>query len=395
MNFRFFVAGAALALLAPSARTATVLDEVAPIFTRVDGTVIVPAELSGRLFYVQAMINGHGPFRMMVDTGCSFSLVSPEVAQAVGARVGLAADSERIAVNSFGHPTEVPQVLLDSIQLGAARFEGVYAGVADAFASLSRRAGQHVDGALGYSLFSELILTLDFPARRVVLSHTRPTDLPPIQAELAVTAPDDVPLVTVQLQGQPVELEIDSGATDSLQIPVELAKTLRWRFEPRPGPLVAAVGENIREMVGRLAGPLCVGAVQLAEPIAAVTGGGASLGVDFLRHFCVVFDQSQERLLLCAPDAGPARAAPLRSVGLSLEAETDGWRVRGVIPGSPAEGDGVSAGELITRIEGQPAAQWSRDQLDNWIDAHEMVALQVVGEPSPRDLVLRVWPLVP
>ena len=43
MNFRFFVAGAALALLAPSARTATVLDEVAPIFTRVDGTVIVPA----------------------------------------------------------------------------------------------------------------------------------------------------------------------------------------------------------------------------------------------------------------------------------------------------------------------------------------------------------------
>ena len=82
-------------------------------------------------------------------------------------------------------------------------------------------------------------------------------------------------------------------------------------------------------------------------------------------------------------------------MGLSLEAETAGWRVIGIIPGSPAEGGGVSAGDLITRIEGRPAVQWSRDQLDQWIDTRATVALQVFGESSPRDLVLRVWSLVP
>jgi len=286
-------------------------------------------------------------------------------------------------------------VLLDSVQLGAARFEGVYAGVSDAFATLSRTGRQHVDGALGYSLFSELVLTLDFPARRVVLSHARPADLPPIQAELALTAPDDVPLVTVQLQGQPLELAIDTGATDSLQIPYELANTLHWKYEPRPGSLVASVGENARELVGRLTGPLSVGAVQLAEPIVMLTGGNASMGIGFLQHFCVVFDPGQGRVWLCADDAGPARAAPLRSVGLSLESEAAGWRVVGVIPGSPAEGNAVSAGDLITLIEGQPALQWSRDQLDRWIDTRTTVALQIASGSSPRDLVLRVWSLVP
>jgi C-terminal processing protease CtpA/Prc len=85
----------------------------------------------------------------------------------------------------------------------------------------------------------------------------------------------------------------------------------------------------------------------------------------------------------------------LRSVGLSLETEAAGWRVVGVIPGSPAEGNAVSAGDLITRIEGRPALQWSRDQLDRWIDTRATVALQITSEPGPRDLVLRVWSLVP
>lgn len=394
MTRRLVFACAVLALLGPVAPATAALDDVTPLFTRVDGTVIVPAELSTQLFFVQVMINGHGPYRMMVDTGCSFSLISPEVARAVDARVN-PADDVQIAVNSLGHRTEIALVILESVQLGAARFEGVFAGISDTFGSLSHLGGQHVDGALGYSLFADLILTLDFPQNRVVLSRARPADLPPVQAELALTAPNDVPLVTGQLQGQPVEFEIDTGASDSLQIPVDLAKTLRWRFEPRPGPLVAAVGENIREMVGRLDGSLAIGPVQQAEPIAAITGGGASLGIGFLHHFCLVFDPDHGRLWLCAADAGPGRAAPLRSVGLSLAAETAGWRVLGVIPGSPAEGGGVSAGDLITRVEGRPAAEWSRDQIDRWIETQATVALRIVSGSNSRDLVLRVWPLVP
>jgi C-terminal processing protease CtpA/Prc len=82
-------------------------------------------------------------------------------------------------------------------------------------------------------------------------------------------------------------------------------------------------------------------------------------------------------------------------VGLSLEAEAAGWRVVGIIPGSPAEGGGVAAGDLISCIEGRPAAQWSRDQIDRWIDTRATIALQIGDGSSPRNLVLRVWPLVP
>ena len=108
-----------------------------------------------------------------------------------------------------------------------------------------------------------------------------------------------------------------------------------------------------------------------------------------------MFDPGQGCLALCAADAGPARAASLRSLGMSLEAEAAGWRVVGIIPGSPAEGSGVSAGDLVTRIEGRPAALCSRDQLQQLIDTRSAVAVQVAGESGPRDLVLRAWSLVP
>jgi len=47
------------------------LSEGAPYFTRIDGAVSVPAEISGHAMFVKVMGNGLGPFRVLVDTGCS------------------------------------------------------------------------------------------------------------------------------------------------------------------------------------------------------------------------------------------------------------------------------------------------------------------------------------
>jgi len=59
----------------------------APHFTRISGTVSVPAEITGHVMFVNVLVNGRGPYRVMVDTGCSISVVSPELAEAVGATI--------------------------------------------------------------------------------------------------------------------------------------------------------------------------------------------------------------------------------------------------------------------------------------------------------------------
>ena len=84
-----------------------------------------------------------------------------------------------------------------------------------------------------------------------------------------------------------------------------------------------------------------------------------------------------------------------RSIGLSVYSDQGGLRIAGVIPGSPAEEANLGAGALVTQIEHRPATSWTRDQMEQWINSHEEIALVVAGEAGERALTLPVWDLVP
>lgn len=67
----------------------------------------------------------------------------------------------------------------------------------------------------------------------------------------------------------------------------------------------------------------------------------------------------------------------------------------GIIPNSPAEEAAIETGDLVTQIEGQPARNWTRDQIQSWIDTHPRLALRVSAKLGEREVDLRVWSLVP
>jgi predicted metalloprotease with PDZ domain len=169
----------------------------------------------------------------------------------------------------------------------------------------------------------------------------------------------------------------------------------QWKVEPRAGSLVAVVGEIGREGIGRLTGSLLLGDIQQVEPTAVVSRGPPSLGLRSLDRFCVIFHQSENRVWLCGPVAPPIAPTAERSIGLSLYPDRGGWRVAGVIPGSPADEADVAAGSLVTQIEQQPATSWTRDRMEQWIYSHPEITLMVGNEFGERALTLRVWNLVP
>lgn len=366
-----------------------------PLFTRLAGPVTVPAEVRDHAFFVAVTLNGRGPFRMMVDTGSSVTVLTPACAAAANLEPAEADLPPADSLNGFDHSADVQPILLRTLDIGGARFEGVSAGISPDLVAAAHANGQAFDGVLGFSLFSDVIVALDFPGRRLVLSHDFPTTLPPIRAELAVREVREVPLVTARFAGEEFELAVDTGSNSGVVIPAALARTARWKAEPRIGRLVTALGESGREIVGRLSGEVHFGAVAQIEPVVGVSDGSASVGVGFLQHFCVVFDEAHDKLWLCGASTEPVPAPPTRTVGLSLLADAGGWRVAGTIPGSPAEGAGITAGDIVTLIEGRPAASWSRDQIDGWADQHSQLALHIVHDRDGRDLDLPVWALVP
>lgn len=373
--------------------TATGVLDWAPLFTRIDQPVSIPADIVNGAMLVDVTINGSGPFRMLVDTGCTCSVISPEVALAVQARS--ADDAASIpAVNALGTTGAVQHVLLDLVELNGVRFEGVEAGVTPLDLQ-SKITGGRIDGLLGYSLFSELFLALDFPNQRLRLSAGWQDNLPPIRADLNLVEHDSVPFAVLNVLGQSREMMIDTGANSGLEFDFDSTASLVWKFAPRPAGLVAAVNGMARDLSGRLSGAVVLGGVRQIDPVVTVGSGVPRVGTEFYRSFCVVFSRAQNKLWLCSASDGPIPSPPNRSLGLSLLADEGGWRVAGIIPGSPAERAHLVPGDLITSIENSPAKAWTRDELQKWIDGHAAVALRVTNSTHARELVLPVWSLVP
>jgi predicted aspartyl protease len=380
--------------IATSRLGASAPHEFAPLFTRISQQTIIPAEVSSHGMFVSVMINGQGPFRMQIDTGCSFSMISPEVAAAVEAH-GVDVDDDDVqTVNGLGDVISTPRVILDSISIGGVQFEGVVVGVVP-LELQSKIDSRELDGLLGYSLFSDLFFALDFPKQNLVLSNEWPKDIPPVRAELAITEHSEVPYIAVKVQGKEFDVMVDTGSNDRLHLDSQAVASLGWMTEPRPGFLLAVAGEVAREKVGRLSGELELGPVRQREPVVDISDGPPTVGVGLLHSFCLVFHEAEDKLWLCSAGVGFIRSPPERSVGLSMFADSSGWRVVAIIPNSPAEGAAVNAGDLVTEIEGQPARNWTRDQIQDWIETHATLAIKLSSKSGERDVNLPVWLLVP
>jgi len=375
-------------------RVAADMNDSAPLFTRAAQEAVIPAEVSNHVMTVTVTINGQGPFRMLVDTGCSFSMISPEVADAVEAR-GMTGDDEDVAaINGLGDVVNTPRVVLDSIVVGSIRFEGVIAGVVP-LELQSKIDGKALDGILGYTLFSDLFVGMDYKNQRLRLSEAWPKDLPPVRAELVTTFRDQVPFITVNIQNRVFDLMVDTGANDRVHLEPAAAATLRWKVEPRAGVLLAVAGETARERIGRASGQMELGRLVQPDPVIEISAGSPTIGIGVLQHYVLLFHPAEAKLWLLAAEDGPIPSPPEVTIGLSLFAETNGWRVAGIIPDSPAETAGIKPGDLLTMIEGMPARQWTRDQLQAWIETHPTVSIRVTSGAAEHDYSLRSWNLIP
>lgn len=155
-----------IALLATSPCGATEPLSVPPVAIAApdeDTTLLaVPTRIDriGRIV-VPVMINGQGPFRFIVDTGASHSVVSP----ALAAKLGLTPTPEAaILVNGITGTAQVPGVTIAKLQAGDLAIEDTNFPVV--WAPLMAGA----DGILGAAGLSAQRLLVDFDHNKVVLS---------------------------------------------------------------------------------------------------------------------------------------------------------------------------------------------------------------------------------
>jgi len=103
-------------------------------------------------------VNGKGPFRFVIDTGASRSTLAPHLARALNLKHSV---GRNIMLNGVTGAAEVPTVAVDSIEVGALRFEKQDLPVI--FTSIMGNA----DGILGVAGFNDQRIDVDFKRDRV------------------------------------------------------------------------------------------------------------------------------------------------------------------------------------------------------------------------------------
>jgi len=357
--------------------------------------VILPAETIGNYLIIEAKWDRAGPYRFLVDTGTSITLVSPALARRYPGRHGPPHSAPRVPVRGAdGDMTELPAASLRRLDLGEAKFEDVPVLVYDC-APLSAHLGVPIDGVLGFPLFRETLLTLDYPGSRVLL---QPANVDPLMPGTIIPFddPSKVPLIQVRLGNRSFLSLIDSGSDADFSLnPVGLEP--RFAVPPRLGATIGTiiVGDQVQQ-IGRLAEAIVIGDQVFEQPIVDLTDELSTVGSGMLRHFAVTFDQRRNQVTFYRPSREAIATPSRRSPGVSFSKTPAYWKVAGVISGSPAETAGIRLGDLVTRINGEPVARWNLRRYEALVATADEVALTFLNgaaESAPKPV--RVFNLVP
>jgi predicted aspartyl protease len=267
----------------------------------------------GHTVLVHAMLNHREPVTLLLDTGATRTMLTPDIARRLG--LNPAVDTPRSPIVLLGgQRAQMPLIRLASLAVGDAVVPDLQVGV---FTPLPHTP--FIDGLLGGDFLQRFTLRLDYARSRLQLTPQVASDPPSGLSTLTpATVQSIVPIETIGNHilvramlnhREAVTLLLDTGATHTMLTP---AAARRVGLTPAPRALTGALqvvgGHQMRFPLVPLAAlamgeavveNLQVGILSTFPGTRTVDG---LLGGDFLEHFTLTLDY-RGRWLQLAPTA--------------------------------------------------------------------------------------------
>jgi hypothetical protein len=256
----------------------------------------VPMQFRGHVPIVDVMINGQGPFLFMIDTGGG---LAADFDTALVAKLKLPTNGKVRAGDPSGqNAREFDTVAVESIKLGNVEFRNVTA--------LAReRTGPNapeVSGILGFPLFAEFLLTLDYPGKQVRLARG---ELPQANGAniLSFEMPRRIPVVDLMIGSLKVRAHLDSGnLVGAFIVPTALLDKLDLVSAPVTVGRARTVANEVEIKQAQLGETITLGSFEFPKPTITFPAlDETNIGLKTLREFTLTFDQKNKRMKLTRP----------------------------------------------------------------------------------------------
>ncbi|HEV8503043.1 MAG TPA: aspartyl protease family protein [Casimicrobiaceae bacterium] len=325
---------------------------------------VVPIRVLNNHIFVDAFVNGQGPFAFFVDTG-GHTILTPSTVAALGVRSEGAASSagagDLTTTNGYAH--------VDEIAIGAAHLRDQPAFTLEI--SSKATEGFVVGGMIGFEFLRRFVVRIDYGALTMTVIDPARFDPRGAGTPIAFRFYDHLPQVEGRFGDVPGRFDIDTGSRSEVDLTSPFVARARLR-EAYPRGVLAVdgwgVGGPVKSYVVR-GRSLTLGSVTVDGPVAGLaTSRGGSLsdanlegnvGSGLLRRFTVTFDYAHQRIYLEPRVPPPADAGTFDQSGLWINLGGDGFTIVDVATGSAGEEAGLAVGDVITAIGGQPATSIS------------------------------------
>ncbi|MEA2559447.1 MAG: hypothetical protein QOH06_951 [Acidobacteriota bacterium] len=317
--------------------------------------------------FVDTSVNGSAALAFALDTGTSVVVIDQTVATKLGIKCVCRFRNLLGGGTQTSDTCVTPKMDLRVGQLQAGR-----RGLGIDLRGLSQnKIGQAIDGILGGTLLSSLLVDINYPEGWVELCDPRDTD-DFASVKIKLTAAGGVPYVRVKLALPHGETEallmVDTGTQEAIILnqPFVAKHHLLKTVSPQISTMDFGLAGSIPYVLGRLARAR-LGPLEIVNPVVnlAATGAGSLgssdfdgfLGAEVLMRTRVAFDYKRREMRV-AP--GKAFHAPYEynMSGMVLVTRSPGFTtfvVAYVIADSPAQQAGILIGDVITSIDGRPA----------------------------------------
>ena len=139
---------------------------IVPVAAQGQPVAVAPMRFRGLMPVIEVKLNGQGPFVFMIDTGAG---MQADIDTSVATQLKLQPNGRVLNGDPSGeNDREVNTARIDSITLGGVEFRNVTAVIRP---QRITKDYPEVDGILGFALFTDYLLTLDYPALQVRLAR--------------------------------------------------------------------------------------------------------------------------------------------------------------------------------------------------------------------------------
>ncbi|HEV8502621.1 MAG TPA: PDZ domain-containing protein [Casimicrobiaceae bacterium] len=326
-------------------------------------SVEIPFTLANGHIYIDARFNGKPPVRLLLDTSGA-NVIAAESLKALGFQASAkasAGDIDRVDIATL----DVGGIVLAHqsfasvpLQAHLARVEGV----------------ERAAGLIGYELFRRFPIRIDYDRQRITLYAPAQWKYDGGGVRVPLRFRQNVPTVDGSVDGLPGAFDLDTASRASLTLsaPFAAAHGLATKYSATTEVVAGiGVGGPARAMLAR-AQKLTLGDVAIPAPVtllSTATSGaladpavGGDVGYGVLSRFNLVFDYADQVVWFEQNAAFDARDTFDRA-GLFVVRGKDGITVVDVVAGGPAAAAGIRSGDVVTTVDGTPAARITLDAL--------------------------------